>query len=113
MKTTTLNEQHRFGVSPPLSLGAGTPIANQVSVEIFTEQIELKTGICRDAGEVFEQLRELRRNVGQAGFGLLGCGLHPTAAGESVLVAKPRYELVQKDLPAPFDHGPGGGRSRS
>ncbi len=61
---------------------AGTPIANQVSVEIFSEQIELKTGICRDAGEVFEQLCELRRSVGQAGFGLLGCGLHPTAAGE-------------------------------
>jgi glutamate---cysteine ligase / carboxylate-amine ligase len=114
---------HRFGVSQPLSLGVeeelllvdgdgdltcaaedvlesvdGTAIANQVSVEIFTEQIELKTGICRDAGEVFEQLRELRRGVGQAGFGLLGCGLHPTAAEEPVLVAKPRYEIVQKDL---------------
>jgi Glutamate-cysteine ligase family 2(GCS2) len=99
-------DQHRFGVSQPLSLGveeelllvdgdgdltcaaedvlesvAGTPIANQVSVEIFTEQIELKTGICHDAGEVFEQLRELRRSVGQAGFGLLGCGLHPDRCG--------------------------------
>jgi carboxylate-amine ligase len=78
---------------------AGTPIANRVSVEIFTEQIELKTGICRDAGEVFEQLCELRRSVGQAGFELLGCGLHPTAVGdERVLIAKPRYEIVQKDL---------------
>jgi carboxylate-amine ligase len=123
LRTTTLNKRHRFGVSQPLSLGveeelllvdgngdlicaaedvlesvAGTPLANQVSVEIFTEQIELKTAICRDAGEVFEQLRELRRSVSQAGFGLLGCGLHPTAAGEPVLIAKPRYEVVQKDL---------------
>ena len=98
--------QHRFGASQPLSLGveeelllvdgdgaltaaaedvleslAGTPIAERVSVEIFTEQIELKTGICRDAGEVFEQLRGLRRGVADAGFGLLGCGLHPTAVG--------------------------------
>jgi carboxylate-amine ligase len=78
---------------------AGTPIADRVSAEIFTEQIELKTGICRGAGEVLEQLRELRQSLGEAGFGLLGCGLHPTAAaGEPVLIAKPRYEIVQKDL---------------
>src|SRR6478609_2056122 len=121
-----MRDQHRFGVSQPLSLGveeelllvdengdlagaaedvlesvAGTSIADRVSVEIFTEQIELKTGICHDAGEVFEQLRELRRSVGQAGFGLLGCGLHPTAAGEPVLIAKPRYEIVQEDLASP------------
>jgi carboxylate-amine ligase len=115
---------HRFGASPPLSLGveeelllvdgegdlicaaedvlesvAGTPIASQVSVEIFTEQIELKTGICRDAGEVLEQLCGLRRDLAAAGFELLGCGLHPTAVGdEPVLIAKPRYEVVQKDL---------------
>jgi carboxylate-amine ligase len=115
--------EHRFGASEPLSLGveeelllvdgngnlicaaedviesvAGTPLAGQVSVEIFTEQIELKTGICRDASEVLGQLRDLRRGVGEAGFLLLGCGLHPTAAGDPVLVAKPRYEVVQKDL---------------
>jgi glutamate---cysteine ligase / carboxylate-amine ligase len=29
---------------------------------------------------------------------LLGCGLHPTAAAEAVLIAKPRYEIVQEDL---------------
>ena len=78
---------------------AGTPIANRVSVEIFTEQIELKTGICRNAGEVLEQLSGLRRGLGETGFELLGCGLHPTAVGdEPVLIAKPRYEIVQKDL---------------
>jgi carboxylate-amine ligase len=124
LRTTTLNEQHCFGASLPLSLGveeelllvdgdgnlthaaedvlesvAGTPIAKRVSAEIFTEQIELKTGICREAGEVLEQLGELRRGVRESGFGLLGCGLHPTAvAGEAVLIAKPRYEIVQKDL---------------
>jgi glutamate---cysteine ligase / carboxylate-amine ligase len=117
-------EEHRFGGSPPLSLGveeelllvdvdgeltcaaeevlesvAGTPIAARVSAEIFTEQIELKTGICRDSGEVLEQLGELRREIDEAGFALLGCGVHPTAAAdEAVLVAKPRYEVVQKDL---------------
>ena len=118
------DEPPRFGDSPPLSLGVeeelllvdakgglicaaedvlesvgGTPIAERVSAEIFTEQIELKTGICRDPGEVLEQLREIRRAVSEAGFVLLACGLHPTAvADEAVLVAKPRYEIVQKDL---------------
>src|SRR5258705_4064407 len=117
-------ERHRFGASPLLSLGveeelllvdgegeltcaaedvlesvAGTPMADRVSAEIFTEQIELKTGICREAREALEQLRELRRGVRELGFGLLGCGLHPTAKiGKAVLVAKPRYEVVQKDL---------------
>jgi glutamate---cysteine ligase / carboxylate-amine ligase len=118
------DEPHRFGQSPPLSLGveeelllidadgglivaaedvlesvAGTPLADRVSSEIFTEQIELKTKICRDPAEVLEQLRGLRRGVRESAFWLLGCGLHPTAAvGEAVLIAKPRYEVVQKDL---------------
>jgi carboxylate-amine ligase len=80
---------------------AGTPLAERVSAEIFTEQIELKTKICRDPGEVLEQLGDLRRDVAEAGFVLLACGLHPTAAAdEAVLVDKPRYEVVQKDLGA-------------
>ncbi|HWA52873.1 MAG TPA: YbdK family carboxylate-amine ligase [Solirubrobacterales bacterium] len=113
-----------FGSSSPLSLGveeelllidgagelvpaaeevlasvAGTDLAARVSAEIFTEQIELKTGVCREAGEVAEQLRELRRGVGELGFELLACGLHPCAVGgEAVLVDKPRYEIVRKDL---------------
>jgi carboxylate-amine ligase len=117
-------EQDRFGSSPSLSLGveeelllvdgdgglicaaeevlecvAGTPIADRVSAEIFSEQIELKTGICRNAEEVLEQLGALRRDVRELGFELLSCGLHPTAAaGEAVLIAKPRYDVVQKDL---------------
>lgn len=113
-----------FGSSSPLSLGveeelllidgdgelipaaedvlasvAGTDLAARVSAEIFTEQIELKTGICREAGEVASQLNELRRGVREHGFELLACGLHPcTAGGEAVLVDKPRYEIVRKDL---------------
>jgi carboxylate-amine ligase len=117
-------DEHRFGTTPALSLGveeelllvdaggdlarvaeevlnsvAGTPIAERVSAEIFTEQIELKTGICRTPVEALEELRELRDGVREAGFELLACGLHPTATGrEPVLLDKPRYEVVQKDL---------------
>jgi carboxylate-amine ligase len=115
--------EHRFGCSPPLSLGVeeelllideqgelisaaedvleniSEPYAERVSSEIFTEQIELKTGICADADAVLAELRETRQAIRDAGFELLGAGLHPSAeAREAILVAKPRYEIVQKDL---------------
>lgn len=114
---------HRFGTSPPLSLGveeelllvderqqlvaAGErvldsvsgPTAQRISAEIFADQIELKTGVCLDAEEVLGQLREGRREIRVAGFGLLGSGLHPADESEQArLVAKPRYEVVRKDL---------------
>jgi glutamate---cysteine ligase / carboxylate-amine ligase len=114
---------HRFGDSPPLSLGVEEELllidaarqlapaseavveaipaafSKRVSCEIFTEQIELKTGICHDASEVLSQLRETRQAIREAGFGLLGSGLHPSAhEGEALLVAKPRYEGVRTDL---------------
>src|SRR3954466_14305288 len=110
---------HRFGASPPLSIGVeeelllvdgdrrliaaseavidsiSGPLAERVSAEIFTEQIELKTGVCHGASEVLGDLHEARRAVLEAGFGLLGSGLHPDArSGDVRLVAKPRYEIV-------------------
>ena len=114
---------HRFGASPPLSLGveeelllvdeqwrldpaservldavAGTT-AKRITSEIFADQIELKTGICLGAEEALGELREARRAIREAGFGLLGSGLHPADEAERAnLVAKPRYEVVRKDL---------------
>lgn len=113
----------RFGSSPPLSLGveeelllvdenldlvaasdavlAAVParLEGRVSAEIFTEQIELKTGVCHDAGEVLAELTEARRTVCEMGFGLLASGLHPKAReGEVELVAKPRYDVVREDF---------------
>ncbi|MET0304936.1 MAG: YbdK family carboxylate-amine ligase [Solirubrobacterales bacterium] len=114
---------HRFGASPPLSLGVeeelllvgpdheliaasdavldavAAPFAAQVSSEIFAEQIELKTGVCHDSGEVLRQLRETRRAIREAGYELLGSGLHPAApSGKAKLVSKPRYEVVRQDF---------------
>jgi carboxylate-amine ligase len=114
---------HRFGTSPPLSLGveeelllvdrrhrltpaceavlAAVPpgLVDRVSAEIFTEQIELKTGICHSPEEVFGELRGLREAVRNMGFELLGSGLHPNASSnEATLVTKPRYEVVRKDF---------------
>lgn len=115
--------EHNFGASPPLSLGVeeelllvderhrliaaseevldriGGAAAERVSSEIFANQIELKTGICFGASEVLDELREARRSIVEAGFGLLGSGLHPLGgSGEASLVAKPRYEIVRQDL---------------
>lgn len=118
-----MNDEHRFGSSRELSLGVeeemllvdercelisaaedvleGTPqfLVGRVSSEIFTEQIELKTGVCARAEDVLAELQETRQGIREAGFELLGAGIHPSAsAREAILVAKPRYEMVQKDL---------------
>jgi carboxylate-amine ligase len=114
---------HRFGSSSPLSLGVeeelllvdnrqrlaavsefvldsvSGPAAQQVSSEIFADQIELKTGVCLGADEALAELREARRAIREAGFELLGSGLHPAdESGKAILVAKPRYEIVRKDF---------------
>jgi carboxylate-amine ligase len=112
--------EHRFGASPPLSLGVEeelllvdealrlNPVAerildelgdDRVSTEIFAGQIETKTGICRDAGEALRELAEMRRAVAAAGVGVLAAGLHPNDDSERPrLVAKPRYAPVRKDF---------------
>jgi carboxylate-amine ligase len=115
--------EHRFGASTPLSVGVeeelllvderrqlisaseavldsvAAPFTERISSEIFTEQIELKTGVCDGAEQVLAELRETRQAIRDAGFELLGSGLHPTAAAKHAnLVAKPRYEVVKDDL---------------
>jgi carboxylate-amine ligase len=114
---------HSFGAGPPLSLGVeeelllvdhenqlapvseavleaiAPPLADRVSAEIFAGQIELKTGICHGPEQVLSELHEVRDAVRQAGFRLMGSGLHPTDnADHPELVSKPRYEIVRKDF---------------
>jgi glutamate---cysteine ligase / carboxylate-amine ligase len=114
---------HRFGAASPLSLGVEEelllvderrrlvadselvldsvtgPAAGRISSEIFADQIELKTGVCLGPEEALEELREGRRAIREAGFCLLGSGLHPAdESGQANLVAKPRYEIVRRDL---------------
>jgi carboxylate-amine ligase len=114
---------HRFGSSPPLSLGVeeelllvdretlqlvpeaelvldsvAGPAAERVTSEIFSEQIEIKTGVCLGADGALAELREGRATVAATGVGLLGAGLHPAEEGAAQLVAKPRYDVVRKDL---------------
>jgi carboxylate-amine ligase len=127
-----LADDHRFGSSPPLSLGVEEelllvddrlqlvavaeetisrldPAAREsVSTELFANQIELKTGICGDAGGALAELEAARRATRAAGARLMGSGLHPTHSDDSELVDKPRYAVVQEDLAGLLDTPPCG-----
>lgn len=114
--------EHAFGSSPPLTIGVeeelllvdaecglvadgegvleriGEERRRSVSTEIFATQIELKTGVCLDAGQAARELGEVRRAVAAGGTRLMGSGLYPAESGEPALVEKARYEAVKKDL---------------
>jgi glutamate---cysteine ligase / carboxylate-amine ligase len=114
--------QHRFGNSTPLTVGIEEELLlvdggcglvadaegvleridldhrPRASTEIFATQIELKTGVCLDAGRAAAELKEVRRAAAAAGARLMGSGLYPAEAGEPVLVEKPRYAPVERDL---------------
>jgi carboxylate-amine ligase len=124
--------EHRFGASPPLTIGveeelllvdegrrlvpdaervieALDPAAREaVSTEIFAAQIELKTGICGDAAAAAIELGDLRAAVRATGVGLVGAGIHPDDGGEARLVSKPRYDVVKEDLASLLSTPPSG-----
>jgi glutamate---cysteine ligase / carboxylate-amine ligase len=127
MGTSSKNEtdavrEHRFGASPPLTLGVEEELLlvdpdcglvaeaervmeaiaperrGAVSTEIFATQIELKTGVCLDAAQAAAELAEVRRAVAATGVHLMGSGLYPAESGEPALVEKARYVPVKQDL---------------
>src|SRR4051794_34614081 len=113
---------HKFGASGPLTLGVEEELLlvdescglvatgenlleeidfkhrRSVSTEIFATQIELKTGICLDAGQAAKELAEVRRAVAATGSRLMGSGVYPAESGEPQLGDKARYEAVKKAL---------------
>src|SRR4051812_19290428 len=121
-ETGAARSEHKFGSSGPLTIGVeeelllvdegcglvatGEDVLDEiefkhresVSTEIFATQIELKTGICLDAGQAVKELAEVRRAVAATGARLMGSGLSPGDSGEPQLVEKARYETVKKDL---------------
>lgn len=114
--------EHNFGCSAPLTIGVeeelllvdadcglvaeGEKVMDEidpdyrkaVSTEIFATQIELKTGVCMDAGQAAEELAEVRRAVVATGARLMGSGLYPGDSGDPALVEKSRYVPVKEDL---------------
>jgi len=132
MGRRAVEPEHRFGASPPLTIGVEeelllvdaerclVPDAERVlegldaaareavSTEIFAAQIELKTGICGAAAAAASELGELRTAVRDTGVGLLGAGLHPDDGGQAQLVPKPRYDVVKEDLASLLSTPPSG-----
>src|SRR6201991_2321615 len=124
--------EHRFGVSPPLTIGVeeelllvdrerqlvpdaervieslDTAAREAVSTEIFAAQIELKTGICGAPAAAATELSDLRTAVRATGAGLLGAGVHPDDGGETELVPKPRYDVVKEPLASLLSTPPSG-----
>jgi glutamate---cysteine ligase / carboxylate-amine ligase len=124
--------EHRFGASPPLTIGVEeelllvderrrlSPAAEQVlgdldqelragvTTEIFATQIELKTGICMRAEQALAELARLREGVRATAVELIGSGLHPDDHGPAELVAKPRYDIVRDDLASLLSTPPAG-----
>ncbi|HET9676703.1 MAG TPA: YbdK family carboxylate-amine ligase [Solirubrobacterales bacterium] len=122
MERESGRREHRFGSSPPLTIGveeelllvdAGCGLVadgegvleridpahrDRVSTEIFASQIELKTGVCMDAAQAERELAEVRHAVAATGARLMGSGTYPGETEEPELVEKARYESVKKDL---------------
>ncbi len=121
-KAEGVRAEHGFGSSTPLTMGVEEELLlldadcglladgqsvldridperrDSVSTEIFATQIEMKTGICLDAGQAVRELVEVRRAVADTGARLMGSGVYPGGAGEPQLVERARYETVKRDL---------------
>jgi carboxylate-amine ligase len=69
-----------------------------VTGEVYVDQVELNTPVCRNADEVADSLRELRAAVIAQGARPLAAGLHPSAAfGQAVLACSPRYDRIREE----------------
>jgi glutamate---cysteine ligase / carboxylate-amine ligase len=132
MGRRTAEPEHRFGASPPLTIGVEEELLlvdgerrlvadaarviesldvvarEVVSTEIFAAQIELKTGICGDPVAAATELVDLRTAVRATGVGLLGAGVHPDDGGQAELVRKPRYDVVKEHLASLLSTPPSG-----
>jgi carboxylate-amine ligase len=65
------------------------------TTEVYVDQIELVTKVCRDADEIAGALRSLRTSVLESGGRPMAAGLHPDAGfGDACLVSSPRYDRI-------------------
>jgi carboxylate-amine ligase len=110
--------QHRFGASPPLSIGVeeevmildaetlapagavdvlvagaeGLDLPGRLKTELHASVVELNTNVCTSVDEAVDALRELRRAAAAIasghGLAIAAAGAHPTAALESLPVVQ-------------------------
>jgi carboxylate-amine ligase len=121
-ESESARSEHKFGCSDPLTIGVeeelllvdgdlglvaeGEKVLEQidpdhrdaVSTEIFSTQIELKTGVSSGAEQAAGELAEVRRAIAATGARLMGSGVYPGESGEPALVEKARYVAVKEDL---------------
>ena len=114
---------HSFGRSDPLSLGieeelllvdpashALADVAERVlgglelpetlaAHEAFACEVELRSPVCRDAGEAAAAVASARAAVRSAGATLMAAGLHPDGEWGAVrLTAKERYQALDQTM---------------
>ena len=78
-----------------------------VGHEAYAAQIELRSGICADAGEARRDLAAARAATTAAGATLMGVGLHPTDRwGESHVIDQPRYRAIAEAMRDVFGRTP-------
>lgn len=72
------------------------PVADGiVTGEIYVDQVELNTPVCRGGEEVADVLARMRRTVVAHGGRFLAAGVHPTApVGVPDIVRSPRYDRI-------------------
>ncbi len=73
---------------------AGSP-AGVVTSEVYLDQVELNSPVCRSGEEVAASLRRLRSDVAARGARLMAVGVHPTAPlGGAAIASSPRYDRI-------------------
>lgn len=69
--------------------------AGVVTGEIYVDQVELNTPVCRSGDEVRASLQQLRASVTAGGARPMAVAVHPTASlGGAVVVSSPRYDRI-------------------
>jgi glutamate---cysteine ligase / carboxylate-amine ligase len=72
---------------------------DRVDHELFAAELELRTPVLRDAGEVPAALEQSRAAARTAGATLLGAGLHPAAQlWDAQIVPLERYRRVEDEM---------------
>ena len=63
--------------------------------EVYADQVEVTTPVCRGGDEVLAHLTELRSSLVSGGARILSAGVHPTAElGGAVTVSSARYDRI-------------------
>lgn len=77
------------------AMSQSDPGEGVVTGEIYVDQVELNTPVCRSAEDAWSSLRDLRALVAKQGGRVLAAGVHPTApVGVPDITTSPRYDRI-------------------